>query len=76
MRPPFHQVTRRRPMTERFIPHGQRCEADDGRGSDFGRCHEPAYGVVVHEGRERYVCHFHQQHYKSGDETLPPQEPR
>lgn len=51
-------------MGAEFIPHGQRCEADDGRGSDFGRCHEWASATVVHEGRQRYVCHFHKVHYR------------
>jgi hypothetical protein len=47
-----------------FIPHGMRCEADDGRGGDFGRCEMQATGVVTHEGRERYVCTFHLEHYR------------
>ena len=47
-----------------FIPHGTRCEADDGRGSDFGRCSELARGIVTHEGRDRYVCGFHLKHYQ------------
>ena len=51
-------------MTERFIPHGAECEADDGRGSDFGKCGEPARAIVEHEGRDRYVCGFHLKHYK------------
>jgi hypothetical protein len=53
--------TRPEPM---FIPHGTRCEADDGRGSDFGQCSMWAAGAVIHAGRQRYVCTFHLQHYK------------
>lgn len=47
----------------RFIPHGATCEADDGRGSDFGRCGSAGYGYAVHEGRERVVCQFHFDNY-------------
>jgi hypothetical protein len=57
---------------ELFMPHLQRCEADDGRGSDFGRCYDYATGVVTHEWRDRYVCTFHLRHYKPAGET--PQE--
>lgn len=46
-----------------FIPHLTRCEADDGRGSDFGRCDNYATGIVIHDGHERYVCTFHLTHY-------------
>lgn len=46
-----------------IVPQGMRCEADDGRGPDFGICHEPARGMVIHKGRERYVCAFHLKHY-------------
>ena len=41
-----------------FVPHGTRCEADDGR-PDFGRCDEPASAMVQADGRDRYVCHQH-----------------
>lgn len=44
-----------------FIPHLQRCEADDGRCS--GRCSDYATGTVEHEGHTRYVCTFHLRHY-------------
>ena len=47
-----------------FIPHGATCEADDGRGPDFGRCHDPAEGIVVFRGMDRYVCAFHLKHFK------------
>lgn len=43
----------------RFLPHGACCEADDGRGSEFGRCNDPAYGYAVDGTRERFVCFFH-----------------
>ena len=51
-------------VEELFIPHGQRCEADDGRGTDFGRCSDAATTTVIHEGIRRYVCHFHFVHYR------------
>lgn len=53
-----------------FIPHGARCEADDGRGSDFGQCSEAASRAVLHRGLSRYVCAFHHRHYKHPDAHL------
>lgn len=48
----------------RFIPHGARCEADDGRGPDFGRCQEYASAWVRTEHGDRVVCHFHHKGYR------------
>lgn len=50
---------------ERFIPHGSRCEADDGRGSDFGRCDRSAVAYVADGRVDRLVCAFHQKHWPS-----------
>jgi hypothetical protein len=58
-----------------FIPHLQRCDADDGRGSDFGRCSRSATGVVCHEGHDKYVCTFHLQHYTSDPVVTAGREP-
>lgn len=43
---------------DEFIPHGTRCEADDGR-PDFGKCGESADRVVSDQGIRRYVCLEH-----------------
>lgn len=51
-------------MSDSFIPHGSRCEADDGRGPDFGKCREAATRYVTHEGIDRPVCAFHFYHYQ------------
>lgn len=48
----------------RFIPHGARCEADDGRGPDFGRCQEYASAWVSTEHGDRVVSHFHHKYYR------------
>lgn len=48
----------------KFIPHGATCEADDGRGADFGKCGELAVMVVSDDkGRDRYVCGFHWRYW-------------
>lgn len=55
---------------EAFIPHGSRCEADDGRGSDFGQCDNSASQKVTDaRGRERYVC---ERHYRYWIRDNPP----
>jgi hypothetical protein len=51
-------------VAPRFMPHGSTCEANDGRGSDFGLCHAAGYGFAVHEGRDRVVCRFHFDRYQ------------
>lgn len=42
-----------------FIPHGQTCQADDGRGDDFGKCHQAAVRSVPTGHGDRYVCRDH-----------------
>lgn len=61
-------------MTPLFVPHGQRCEADDGRGPDFGRCAEPAEGWVLVKGAPYCVCAFHAKHWRGDQPAPPPQE--
>jgi hypothetical protein len=46
-------------QTIRFPGHGATCEANDDRGTDFGRCGEPAYTIVSSEGRDYAVCYDH-----------------
>ena len=36
-----------------IYPSGSTCEADDGRGSDFGRCGDPAAGYAILPGGDR-----------------------
>lgn len=47
----------------RFIPHGTRCQADDGRGGEFGQCSDSAVGIAVTDKGERWVCEFHFTHW-------------
>ncbi len=46
-------------VEDRFIPHGTRCDADDGR-QDYGKCIEVARRIMWADGKDRYVC---QRHY-------------
>ena len=46
-----------------FVPHGSRCEADDGRGPDFGRCEEVARAWVTTKNGDKLVCDFHRRHW-------------
>lgn len=41
-----------------FIPHGERCEADDSQLPE-ARCDEQARGWIEDRGRRRYVCASH-----------------
>jgi hypothetical protein len=50
--------------SRQFVPSGARCEADDGRGSDFGTCSGTASAVVTDDrGRDRYVCTHHELYW-------------
>ena len=47
------------PLPLRFPGHGSACEADDDRGTDFGRCGLPGYTIVHYLSKDRVVCRDH-----------------
>lgn len=58
-----HEARPSEPTRDRFIPHGSRCEADDSRGGEFGQCGNTATAVIHADGRDRYVCSWHELYW-------------